>query len=33
MVLRDRVGDVFADIDKVNDVYPTELRIVPPRKC
>ena len=33
MVLRDWVGDVFAEIDKVNNIYLMELRIVPPRKC
>ena len=31
MLLRDRGGDVN-DIDKVNNVYPTEPRIVPTRK-
>ena len=30
MVLRDRAGDVFADIDMVNNVFPTKLRIVSP---
>jgi len=30
MVLRNRVGDVFADVEKVNNVYPLELRVTPP---
>ena len=30
MVIRDQAGDVFADIDKINKVYPTRFWAVPP---
>ena len=31
MVLRNPAGDVFADIEKVHNVYPVELRVIPQR--
>ena len=31
MVLRNPAGDVFADIKKVHNVYPVELRVIPLR--
>ena len=31
MVLRNLAGDIFADIEKVHNVYPVELRAIPQR--
>ena len=31
MELRDRDGDLFADIEKANNVYPMRLDVIPPR--
>jgi hypothetical protein len=31
MELRNRDGDMFANIERVNNVYPMELKVVPPR--
>jgi hypothetical protein len=28
LVLRDQVGDVFADVEKVNHVYPMQLKVI-----
>ena len=30
MILRNRMGDVLADIEKQNNVYPIGLRVIPP---
>jgi len=31
MELRNRDGDLFADVERVNNVYPMVLRVLPPK--